>query len=73
MKTEKRYLWVRKDWSMSIIEDPTALLDPTQYSNFDAENDTIYEIGAEVEVKVTVEVKNKNPVYRGSSYAEGTR
>jgi len=59
----KRYLWVRKDWTMSIIEDPAALLDPTQYSNFDAENDTIYEIGPEVEVKVSVEVKNKT-VYR---------
>jgi len=72
-KEPKRYLWVRKDWTMSIIEDPTALLDPTQYSNFDAENDTIYEIGPEVEVNVTVEVKNKKPVYRERSYQEGTR
>ena len=73
MKTEpKRYVWVRKDWTMSIIEDPKALLDPTQYANFDAENDRIYELGAEVEIKVTVNVKNK-PVYRGTSYAEGTR
>lgn len=71
-KEPKRYLWVRKDWTMSIIEDPAALLDPTQYSNFDAENDRIFEIGPEVEVKVTVEVKNKT-VYRERSYAEGTR
>jgi hypothetical protein len=63
-KEPKRYLWVRKDWTMSIIEDPVALLDPTQYSNFDKENDHIYEIGPEVEVKVSVEVKNKKPVYR---------
>ena len=63
-KEPKRYLWVRKDWAMSIIEDPVALLDPTQYSNFDKENDHIYEIGPEVEVKVSVEVKNKKPVYR---------
>jgi len=62
-KEPKRYLWVRKDWTMSIIEDPIALLDPTQYSNFDAENDAIYEIGPEVEVKVSVEVKKKKPVY----------
>jgi hypothetical protein len=64
MKTEhKRYVWVRKDWTMSIIEDPKALLDPTQYANFDAENDRIFELGPEVEIKVTVAVKNKT-VYR---------
>ena len=63
-KEPKRYLWVRKDRTMLIIDDPAALLDATQYSNFDAEKDTIYEIGPEVEVKVSVEVKNKKPVYR---------
>jgi hypothetical protein len=59
-KEKKSYVWVRKDWTISIIEDPAALLDSTQYSNFDPENDRIYELGAEVEIKVTVAVKNKS-------------
>lgn len=71
-KEKKSYVWVRKDWTVSIIEDPVALLDSTQYSNFDPENDRIYELGAEVEIKVTVATKNKT-VYRDRSYAEGTR
>lgn len=66
-KESKRYLWVRKDWTMSIIENPVELLDPTKFEGFDQENDRIYEIGPEVEVKVSVEVKNK-PVYRERSY-----
>ena len=71
MKTEpKRYVWIRADGEAKIID--TDIVELWQSPYFDKDTDRIYELGAEVEIKVTVAVKNK-PVYRERSYAEGTR
>lgn len=71
MKTDpKRYVWIRADGEAKIVD--TDIVELWQGPYFDKEKDRIYELGAEVEIKVTVSVKNK-PVYRESSYAEGTR
>ena len=60
-KEEKRYVWIRANFNdATIISDPVALW---QDPNFDREKDRIHELGAEVEVMVTVNVKHK-PVYR---------
>ena len=71
MKTEpKRYVWIRPDGEAKIID--TDIVELWQGPYFDQEKDRIYELGAEVEIKVTVSVKNKT-VYRERSYAEGAR
>ena len=71
MKTEpKRYVWIRADGEAKIVD--TDIVELWQGPYFDREKDRIYELGAEVEIKITVNVKNKT-VYRGTSYAEGTR
>ena len=60
-KEEKRYVWIRANFNdATIISDPVALW---QDPSFDREKDRIHELGAEVEVMVTVNVKHK-PVYR---------
>lgn len=67
----KRYVWIRADGEAKVID--TDIVELWQGPYFDREKDRIYELGAEVEIKVTVAVKNK-PVYRSErSYAEGTR
>ena len=69
--TSKRYVWIRADGEAKIID--TDIVELWQDPCFSKKEDRIYELGAEVEIKVTVAVKNK-PVYRGErSYAEGTR
>ena len=60
-KEEKRYVWIRANFNdATIISDPVAVW---QDPSFDRNKDRIYELGAEVEVMVTVNVKHK-PVYR---------
>ena len=63
MSIEKqRYLWIRHGSDdMIIIDDPVELF---RGSKFDEDNDKLYEIGREVELKVSVQVKGKT-VYRG--------
>lgn len=61
---ESRYVWVRDTGVAEIIVDPIAIWNS---QHFDKTNDRIYKLGDEVEVKVSVEVKKKNPVYRGNS------
>ena len=59
----QRYVWIRANGDATIISDPVKLWqDPC----FNRAEDRIYTLGNEVEVKVTVEVKNK-PVYRGNT------
>ncbi len=71
INTSKRYVWIRADGEAKIID--TDIVELWQGPYFDREKDRIYELGNEVEIKVTVAVKNKT-VYRGErSYAEGTR
>jgi hypothetical protein len=67
----KRYVWIRANGEANIID--TDIVELWNGPIFDREKDRIYELGAEVEIKVTVTVKNKNPTYRERSYAEGTR
>jgi hypothetical protein len=57
---QKRYVWVSASQA-KIILNPAELL---QNPDFDREKDFIYRLGEEIEVKVTVEVKNKKPLYR---------
>ena len=70
MSMEKqRYLWIRHGSDdMIIIDDPVELF---RGSKFDEVNDKLYEIGREVELKVSVQVKGKT-VYRedGSSFKQ---
>ena len=61
-KEPQRYVWIRDDGEAKIID--TDIVELWQGPYFDRDKDRIYELGAEVEVKVTVEVKNKKPVYR---------
>lgn len=72
MSMEKqRYLWIRHGSDdMIIIDDPVELF---RGSKFDEVNDKLYEIGREVELKVSVQVKGKT-VYRegGSSFKQGS-
>jgi hypothetical protein len=70
LKKPKRYVWVRANGDATIID--TDIVELWQSPDFDREKDHIYELGNEVEIKVTVSVKNK-PVYRERSYPEGTR
>lgn len=68
-KEKKRYLWVRPS-GMSIIEEPEEIF---HSPNFNIENDTLYEIGREVRMKVVIEPIDK-VTYRGdNSYEPGTR
>lgn len=69
-KEPKRYVWLRSDGEAKIID--TDIVELWNGPYFDKDIDRIYELGAEVEIKVTVSVKNK-PVYRERSYQEGTR
>lgn len=61
---ESRYVWVRETGVAEIIVDPVAIWNS---QHFDKTNDRIYQLGDEIEVKVSVEVKKKKPVYRGNS------
>lgn len=58
MKTEaKRYVWIRADGEVKIID--TDIIELWQGPYFDREKDHIYELGNEVEIKISVNVKNK--------------
>ena len=61
LNTSKRYVWIRADGEAKIVD--TDIVELWQGPYFDREKDRIYELGAEVEIKVTVAVKNKT-VYR---------
>lgn len=67
MSMEKqRYLWIRHGSDdMFIIDDPVELF---RGSKFDEDNDKLYEIGREVELKVSVQIKGKT-VYRENTSA----
>lgn len=73
-KESELYVWIKADYHSSemglinqtveIISDPVELY----YSDkFDKKLDKIFRLGEEVEVKVSVEIKKKKPVYRGNS------
>ena len=70
MKTEKQYLWVKEDRAPMFVTDLIALY---KDRDIDPNKDKIYEIGPEVKIELNVKVIPAHPVYRGSSYAEGTR
>ena len=55
------YVWIRSDGKVSIINDPVEIY---QRLDFDKAGDRIHRLGEEVEIRVTVAVKNKKPVYR---------
>lgn len=57
----KRYVWVRANDEAKIID--TDIVKLWQSPSFNKETDRIYELGAEVDIRITVEVKKK-PVYR---------
>lgn len=59
-KEPKQYVWIRPHGVAEVITDPVEVW---QRPNFDREKDRIYELGNEVEVSITVAVKNKT-VYR---------
>ena len=59
----KRYVWIRAGIDAKIID--TDIVELWQGPYFDKEKDRIYELGAEVEIKVTVAAKNKT-VYRSA-------
>ena len=61
LNTSKRYVWIRADGEAKIVD--TDIVELWQGPYFDREKDRIYELGNEVEIKVTVEVKKKT-VYR---------
>ena len=58
---EQQYVWIRSDGTVSIIDDPVEIY---QSPDFDKAGDHIHRLGEEVEVRVTVAVKNKKPVLR---------
>ena len=60
-KEEQHYVWIRSDGDVRIIDDPVEIY---QNPDFDKAGDHIHRLGEEVEIKVTVQVKNKKPVYR---------
>jgi hypothetical protein len=60
-KEEQHYVWIRSDGDVRIIDDPVEIY---QSPDFDKAGDHIHRLGEEVEIKVTVQVKNKKPVYR---------
>lgn len=60
-KENKRYVWIRADGEAKIVD--TDIVELWQSPSFDREKDRIYELGAEVEIRVTVALKNKT-VYR---------
>ena len=64
----KRYVVMRSGLPPQIVTGKDELI---QAARGAGEKDRIYELGAEVEIKVTVAVKNK-PVYREGSYLKGT-
>lgn len=70
MKTEKQYLWVKEDRAPMFVTDLITLY---KDRDFDPNMDKIYEIGPEVKIELNVKVTPAHPVYRGTSYAEGTR
>jgi hypothetical protein len=55
------YVWIRSDGDVRIINDPVEIY---QRIDFDKAGDRIHRLGEEVEIRVTVAVKNKKPVYR---------
>jgi hypothetical protein len=61
-KELERYVWIRADGEAKIID--TDIVELWQGPYFDREKDRIYRLGEEVEIRVTVAVKNKKPVYR---------
>ena len=61
-KELERYVWIRADGEAKIVDSDIVELWQGPY--FDREKDRIYRLGEEVEIRVTVAVKNKKPVYR---------
>ena len=58
----ERYVWIRANGDATVID--TDIVELWQSPSFDREKDRIYRLGEEVEVKVSVQIKNKKPVYR---------
>ena len=59
----ERYVLLRSNGYATIIEDPVMAWNDSTFNKLE---DRIYRLGEEVEVKVSVSVKNKKPVYRGN-------
>lgn len=59
-----RYVLIRDDGESKIIDTENDLLELWQGPYFNPEKDRIYRLGEEIEIRVTVEVKKKNTVYR---------
>lgn len=53
---QKQYVWIRESGTLTLIDDPVELW---KDSRFNKETDRIHRLGEEVEIKVSVEVKNK--------------
>jgi hypothetical protein len=71
MKTEHRYIWHKKGQPLEMIDDVEWLY---KRSDFDPDEDKIYELGPEVKLEVNVKVVPAKREYRGErSYTEGTR
>ena len=64
-KEEKRYILIReREWESPIILSGQDELIKSFNSNLKSDNDHYYELGPEVEVRVSVSVKTKGTVYR---------
>lgn len=62
---EKRYVLIRKGNPPIILNGQDELIDSFN-SNLNSNGAQYYELGPEVEVKVSISVKSKGAVYRGS-------
>lgn len=61
VKTEKQYLWVKAGRAPTFVTD---LIELYKDCDFDPNEDTIYELGPEVKLNLTVKVTPTKPVYR---------
>lgn len=61
VKTEKQYLWVKTDRAPTFVTD---LIELYKDSDFDPNEDTIYQLGPEVKLNLNVTVTPAKPVYR---------
>lgn len=64
-KEEKRYILIREGESPIILSGQDELIKSFN-SNQNTDGDQYFELGPEVEVKVSISVKTKGAVYRGS-------
>lgn len=63
---EKRYVLIREGNAPIILEGRDELIKSFN-SNLKSDEDQYYELGPEVELKVSISVKSKETVYRGGA------